>query len=170
VFIKLSTMPWRHRGVEVIIPPLLATELDVDQLHAPAASPPNPPVRIGLEAGWAPESLWTLWRQEKSSTDGNRTWAIQTVAHRYTDWIILTLYVKNRNKLTGMGTMNIENKDVNINVHNQALFQPPQCFCDSKYLTFSVIYLSFHQILPISSAQNLSKIYEMGLTTKMWQM
>jgi hypothetical protein len=35
------------------------------QLHAPAALPPGkePPVPIGLETGWAPEPVWTTWRE-----------------------------------------------------------------------------------------------------------
>jgi hypothetical protein len=37
------------------------------QLHAPTALPPEigPPVRIGLEAGWTQELVWTAWRKEK---------------------------------------------------------------------------------------------------------
>jgi hypothetical protein len=36
------------------------------QLHAPAALSPGkePPVPIGLEAGWAPDPGWTTWRSE----------------------------------------------------------------------------------------------------------
>jgi hypothetical protein len=26
----------------------------------------EPPVPIGLEAGWTPEPVWTMWRREKS--------------------------------------------------------------------------------------------------------
>jgi hypothetical protein len=35
-------------------------------LHAPVALPPGeePPVPIGQEARWAPDSVWTLWRRE----------------------------------------------------------------------------------------------------------
>jgi hypothetical protein len=38
------------------------------QLHVAAVLPPGkgPPVPIGEEAGWAPESVWTLWRREKN--------------------------------------------------------------------------------------------------------
>jgi hypothetical protein len=37
------------------------------QHHAPAAlsQGKEPPVRIVQEAGWAPETVWTLWRREK---------------------------------------------------------------------------------------------------------
>jgi hypothetical protein len=61
-----------------------------DQFHAPAALTPGiePPVPIGQEAGWAPESAWTLWRREKSSIAGNRTRAVQPVVRRYTDCAI----------------------------------------------------------------------------------
>jgi hypothetical protein len=31
------------------------------------------------EAGWAPESVWTLWTREKLFTAGNRTLAVQSV-------------------------------------------------------------------------------------------
>jgi len=39
-----------------------------DQLHASAALPPEkkPPVPVGQEVGWLPESVWTRWRREKS--------------------------------------------------------------------------------------------------------
>jgi hypothetical protein len=38
------------------------------KLHASAALPPGkePPVRVGYEAGWASEPVWTLWRRENS--------------------------------------------------------------------------------------------------------
>jgi hypothetical protein len=61
------------------------------QLHAPAALPSGkePPVPMEQEAGWAPEPAWTLWSKEKClSPAGNRTPAVQPVAHRYTDWAI----------------------------------------------------------------------------------
>jgi hypothetical protein len=39
------------------------------QLHVSAGLPPQkePRVPIGYEAGWAPESVWTLWRETKIS-------------------------------------------------------------------------------------------------------
>jgi hypothetical protein len=52
------------------------------QLHAPAHLNQVP---IGQEAGWAQESVWMLWRTEKSYTAGNRAQAVQPVARRYTD-------------------------------------------------------------------------------------
>jgi hypothetical protein len=52
------------------------------QLHAPAVLHPVP---IGYEAGWPPESVWTLWRKEKYFTAWNRTPDVQLVARRYTD-------------------------------------------------------------------------------------
>jgi hypothetical protein len=40
----------------------------IGQLHATAALPPGigPPVPIGWEVGWVPESTWTLWRRDLS--------------------------------------------------------------------------------------------------------
>jgi hypothetical protein len=64
------------------------------QLHAPAALPPPPrkelTVSIWQEAGWTLESIWTLWRREKSCTAENRTLALHPVARRYTHWAIPT--------------------------------------------------------------------------------
>jgi hypothetical protein len=39
-----------------------------DQLDAPAALSAGKvsPVPVGLEAGWAPEPVWTLWSKEKN--------------------------------------------------------------------------------------------------------
>jgi hypothetical protein len=43
------------------------------------------PVPIGLEAVWAPETVWELWRREKSlAPGGNLTMAVQPVARVYT--------------------------------------------------------------------------------------
>jgi hypothetical protein len=51
------------------------------QLHELAALPPGkePQEPIGLEAGWAPDSVWTPWRKI-SCTAGNQTRAVQPVA------------------------------------------------------------------------------------------
>jgi hypothetical protein len=40
------------------------------QLHAPAALPRvvQPAVPIGEEAGWTPESIWTLLRSDRTGT------------------------------------------------------------------------------------------------------
>jgi hypothetical protein len=48
------------------------------QFHASAALPPGkePPVPIGLEAGWPPEPVAPV---------GYRTPTVQPLAHRYTD-------------------------------------------------------------------------------------
>jgi hypothetical protein len=41
----------------------------------------EPLVPIGYEAGWAPESVWTLWNEEKSrASAGNRTAIVHPVA------------------------------------------------------------------------------------------
>jgi hypothetical protein len=56
------------------------------------ALPPGkgPPVPIGQEAGWAPESVWTQRLEEKSSVSvGDRAPFFQSVVSHYTD---CTLY------------------------------------------------------------------------------
>jgi hypothetical protein len=46
----------------------------------------GPPVPIGPEAGWAPEPVWTLRLEEKSSASvGDRTPVVQSVVSRYID-------------------------------------------------------------------------------------
>jgi hypothetical protein len=49
------------------------------QLHAPSAlSPGKEPTGIHWIGGWLdPESVWTLWRREKSCNAGNRTRVVQ---------------------------------------------------------------------------------------------
>jgi hypothetical protein len=61
------------------------------QLHALAAllQDKEPPVPIGLEAGWAPELVRTLCRRVKSWPAGNRNRAVHPVARRYTHWATL---------------------------------------------------------------------------------
>jgi hypothetical protein len=63
------------------------------QLHAPAALPPGkaPPIPTGYEAWWAPESVWMLWRRDKSCTARNRTQVVQLIVHRCTDWLFIKL-------------------------------------------------------------------------------
>jgi hypothetical protein len=59
------------------------------QLHAPVALPPEkePPVPIGLGAGWTLEPVWTMWRREISipyrDTDFDPS-VVQPVASHYT--------------------------------------------------------------------------------------
>jgi hypothetical protein len=52
------------------------------QLHDPAT------LLIGQEAGWAPEPVWTLWREKPLTPARNRTPVVQPVTRRYTDWAI----------------------------------------------------------------------------------
>jgi hypothetical protein len=49
-----------------------------DHVHTPAALPPGtlPPVRIEQEAGWAPEPVWTLQRENELTPAWNRTPAV----------------------------------------------------------------------------------------------
>jgi hypothetical protein len=58
------------------------------QRHAPAALLPpgkGPPVPIGQEAGWAPETVWTQRLEEKSfAPAGERTPIAQPVVRHYT--------------------------------------------------------------------------------------
>jgi hypothetical protein len=51
------------------------------QLHDPAALHPGnyTPIPIGQEAGWAPEPVWTTWREAGSNSD---TSAVQPTANR----------------------------------------------------------------------------------------
>jgi hypothetical protein len=49
-------------------------------------------ISIGLEAGWAPESVWTTWKREYSYHAGNWTRPFQLVVRHYTDWAIPTIY------------------------------------------------------------------------------
>jgi hypothetical protein len=60
------------------------------QLHASAALPlwKYPLLRIGEEAGCAPDSVWTLWTKEFFVPAESRDRAVQPVTRRYTDWSI----------------------------------------------------------------------------------
>jgi hypothetical protein len=54
------------------------------QIDAPAALLPNKdaPVRIGQEAVWTSEPVWTQWRREKIlSSAGNRVPVVQSVSN-----------------------------------------------------------------------------------------
>jgi hypothetical protein len=74
-----------------IAPPFLTSSLDEGEWSASHTGSftrgKEPPVPVVYEAGWAPESVWTLWSGEISLAE-NRTPAFQPVAHRFTDWAI----------------------------------------------------------------------------------
>jgi hypothetical protein len=56
------------------------------QLHAPATLPPRkvPLTPIGLDARWALEPVWMLWRRKKKSCSaGIRTRAVQSAAYHF---------------------------------------------------------------------------------------
>jgi hypothetical protein len=68
----------------------LTSALDGGQWSAsrPAALAPRreAPVPIGMEAGWAPDPVWTLWSREESLIPaGNQTPPVQPLARRHTD-------------------------------------------------------------------------------------
>jgi hypothetical protein len=75
-----STFLWPRHSLEVN-----------GQLHASAALPlvKEPPLPIGLEAGWTPEPVWTTWRRENSWPYRDSNFSVaQPVASRYTDYAI----------------------------------------------------------------------------------
>jgi hypothetical protein len=80
---KLSVLIWALCHEDMwwsggIAPPFLTSALDRgEHLHAPADLPPG---------RRAPESVWTLWRREKSCYAGKRTRAAQPVDHCYIHW------------------------------------------------------------------------------------
>jgi hypothetical protein len=63
---------WRYRFI--ILNPALDVGNWSDLCPYVFTSGKESPVPIGYEAGWAPESVWMLWRGEKSLAPvGNRT-------------------------------------------------------------------------------------------------
>jgi hypothetical protein len=82
-------MPWRHMGgKEVYL--YLTSALDGGEWSAsrPGRSLPpgkGPPVPIGQEAGWAPETVWTQRLEEKFPAPvGDQTPVWTTVVRHYT--------------------------------------------------------------------------------------
>jgi len=58
-------------------------EMGVGHFTPPGTKPPLP---IGQEAGWAPESVWTQWQREKSPSAtpaGNQALVIQSIAQEH---------------------------------------------------------------------------------------
>jgi hypothetical protein len=86
------------------------------QLHVPSALPSGklPPVRIGYEAGWAPEFVWTLWRRANSCIAGNWTRADQHIARCH----------KMKTELNLMDTSYIEIQHIWFNILHAGFEQP----------------------------------------------
>lgn len=58
-------------------------EMEVSgKIHNPSTLQPGKgiPVPVAYEAGWIPESVWTLWRIKYIAPTGNRIPTIQSVA------------------------------------------------------------------------------------------
>jgi hypothetical protein len=56
--------------------------------HGPIALPPGRelPIARWIEAGWAPDLVWTFWNGDKSlASSWNRTAAVRPVSHRCYD-------------------------------------------------------------------------------------
>jgi hypothetical protein len=64
---------WGRGG---IAPPCLTSELDGGEWSASClchfTPGKEPQVPVAEEAGWAPKLVWTLWRREKSYTNGTQ--------------------------------------------------------------------------------------------------
>jgi hypothetical protein len=98
-----------------------STILDLDtrgggvtgQLDATAASSPppgkSPPVHNGSGARWASEPVWTLWSRENPlASAGNRAPAIQSLAHRYTDWVMTYSPLKVNGRFGKAGRLDLQ--------------------------------------------------------------
>jgi len=67
---KRSTTPWRHTESGGKAPHILNIDAwwswVVSLTYLPLLPGKKPPVLIGYEAEWAPESVWAWWRREKT--------------------------------------------------------------------------------------------------------
>jgi hypothetical protein len=72
-------------GTGGITPPFLTSALDGGEW---SASRPGRFTPGEIAPWWAPVSVWTLWRREKSCHARNRTPTVQPVARRCADWAI----------------------------------------------------------------------------------
>jgi hypothetical protein len=81
--------PWiRQRGRSFSLYSFLTWTLDgMSDQRRPCFSPGKaPPVPIGLEAGWAPEPVWTQRLEEQFfASAGDRTPFVQALVRHFTD-------------------------------------------------------------------------------------
>jgi hypothetical protein len=85
-------MPWRDVQLST------SDDLGIrwEQLASHPGFPPgkSPQYQADGSLGWVPEPVRTLWSREKSFAPArNRTPAVQPVAHRYTDWAMLAVFI-----------------------------------------------------------------------------
>jgi hypothetical protein len=95
-----------YSGVDVYMHIFLTSALTGSEWSAPRSylysREKSTPVLIGLEAGWASETLWTLWRRENSWPYRDSKCdlsVVQPIASLYTNYIIPALRVYTENFL-----------------------------------------------------------------------
>jgi hypothetical protein len=86
---KLSSTPWRRMGEWIHRSRFLDLGTSWRWLASFTPLSLYPPVSIGEEVGWTPESAWTIWRSENSwpCRDSNSDPSVvQPLASHYTDY------------------------------------------------------------------------------------